>query len=80
MLVIIGVIALLRSFSSSAIGDVGDMGIIMTENIYRHIATGDPKKSHFQKVYEGATEVGGAIAAKRGRSPNLHRSLPVSPP
>ncbi|HBJ85536.1 MAG TPA: CusA/CzcA family heavy metal efflux RND transporter, partial [Verrucomicrobiales bacterium] len=44
-----------------AIGDVADMGIIMTENIYRHIATGDPKKSHFQKVYDGATEVGGAI-------------------
>ncbi len=44
-----------------AIGDVADMGIIMTENIYRHIATGDAKKSHFQKVYEGATEVGGAI-------------------
>jgi Cu(I)/Ag(I) efflux system membrane protein CusA/SilA len=44
-----------------AIGDVGDMGIIMTENIYRHIATGDKEKSHFQKVYEGAAEVGGAI-------------------
>ncbi len=44
-----------------AIGDVADMGIIMTENIYRHIANGDPKKSHFQKVYDGATEVGGAI-------------------
>jgi Cu(I)/Ag(I) efflux system membrane protein CusA/SilA len=44
-----------------AIGDVGDMGIIMTENIYRHIAAGDAKKSHFQKIYEGAAEVGGAI-------------------
>ena len=44
-----------------AIGDVADMGIIMTENIYRHIASGDARKSHFQKVYEGATEVGGAI-------------------
>lgn len=44
-----------------AIGDVGDMGIIMTENIYRHVASGDKSKSHFQKVYEGATEVGGAI-------------------
>jgi Cu(I)/Ag(I) efflux system membrane protein CusA/SilA len=44
-----------------AIGDVGDMGIIMTENIYRHIATGDKSKSHFQKVFEGASEVGGAI-------------------
>jgi Cu(I)/Ag(I) efflux system membrane protein CusA/SilA len=44
-----------------AIGDVADMGIIMTENIYRHIAIADPKKSHFQRVYDGATEVGGAI-------------------
>ena len=44
-----------------AIGDVGDMGIIMTENIYRHIATGDQDKSHFQKVFDGASEVGGAI-------------------
>jgi len=45
-----------------AIGDVGDMGIIMTENIYRHIASGDQTKSHFQRVYDGASEVGGAIA------------------
>lgn len=44
-----------------AIGDVADMGIIMTENIYRHIATGKPGRSYFQKVYDGATEVGGAI-------------------
>lgn len=44
-----------------AIGDVSDMGIIMTENIYRHVAANDGKKSHFQVVYEGATEVGGAI-------------------
>ena len=44
-----------------AIGDVADMAIIMTENIYRHIANGDASKSHFQRVYEGASEVGGAI-------------------
>jgi Cu(I)/Ag(I) efflux system membrane protein CusA/SilA len=44
-----------------AIGDVGDMGIIMTESIYRHVATGDKSKSLFQKVFEGASEVGGAI-------------------
>src|SRR4030095_8870878 len=31
---------------ANASGDVGDMGIIMTENIYRHIATGDKAKSH----------------------------------
>lgn len=44
-----------------AIGDVGDMGIIMTENIYRHVAMAEPGKTHFQRVYAGATEVGGAI-------------------
>lgn len=44
-----------------AIGDVADMGIIMTENIYRHVAMAEPGKTHFQRVYEGATEVGGAI-------------------
>ena len=44
-----------------AIGDVGDMGIIMTENIYRHIATRDKTRRHFQKVFDGALEVGGAI-------------------
>ena len=44
-----------------AIGDVADMGIIMTENIYRRVAMNEPGKTHFQRVYEGATEVGGAI-------------------
>src|SRR5688500_18994435 len=31
-----------------AIGDVGDMGIIMTENIYRRIATKRAEQSHFE--------------------------------
>jgi len=48
-----------------AIGDVADMGIIMAENIYRRLAaaTDEEKreKGHFGIVYEGATEVGGAI-------------------
>lgn len=48
-----------------AIGDIADMGIIMTENIYRRIASATPEereeKGHFGLVYEGATEVGGAI-------------------
>ncbi len=44
-----------------AIGDVGDMGIIMTENIYRRVATAQGNKSHFENVFEGATEVGRAI-------------------
>lgn len=44
-----------------AIGDVCDMGIIMTENIYRHVAQNDGSKSYRQCVEEGATEVGTAI-------------------
>ncbi|MCC6678452.1 MAG: efflux RND transporter permease subunit [Phycisphaerales bacterium] len=48
-----------------AIGDVADMGIIMTENIYRHLAGASEEekrqKGRFAIVYEGATEVGGAI-------------------
>ncbi len=44
-----------------AIGDVCDMGLIMTENIYRHIANNDGSKTHYQCVEEGAFEVGTAI-------------------
>lgn len=48
-----------------AIGDIADMGIIMSENIYRRLASAseDEKntKGYFGIVYEGATEVGGAI-------------------
>ena len=43
-----------------AIGDVSDMGIIMTENIYRRLTT-DKNRAYFDVVYESATEVGGAI-------------------
>ena len=48
-----------------AIGDVADMGIIMTENIYRRLAAATDEerreKGYFGIVYEGAAEVGGAI-------------------
>ena len=44
-----------------AIGDVCDMGLIMTENIYRHVAKNDGSKSYYQCVEEGAFEVGTAI-------------------
>jgi copper/silver efflux system protein len=43
-----------------AIGDVADMGIIMTENIYRRVSA-EPNRPHGTVVYEAATEVGGAI-------------------
>ncbi|MFH1377687.1 MAG: efflux RND transporter permease subunit, partial [Planctomycetota bacterium] len=48
-----------------AIGDVSDMGIIMSENIYRRLAdaTEEEKKEkgYYGIIYSGATEVGGAI-------------------
>lgn len=44
-----------------AIGDVADMALIMTENIYRRLSENDGSKSHYQCVEEGACEVGGAI-------------------
>jgi Cu(I)/Ag(I) efflux system membrane protein CusA/SilA len=43
-----------------AIGDVADMGIIMTENIYRRVAA-ERQRPFATVVYEGATEVGPAI-------------------
>lgn len=43
-----------------AIGDVADMGIIMTENIYRRVAN-EPGRPHGEVVYDAATEVGGAM-------------------
>jgi Cu(I)/Ag(I) efflux system membrane protein CusA/SilA len=48
-----------------AIGDIADMGIIMSENIYRRLASASEKekleRGYFGIVYDGATEVGGAI-------------------
>jgi Cu(I)/Ag(I) efflux system membrane protein CusA/SilA len=43
-----------------AIGDVADMGIIMTENIYRRVAA-ERQRPFATVVYEGAAEVGPAI-------------------
>ncbi|MDX1930628.1 MAG: efflux RND transporter permease subunit, partial [Pirellulaceae bacterium] len=45
-----------------AIGDVSDMGIIMTENIYRRLAA-EPERPYREVVYEAACEVGGAIVS-----------------
>ena len=44
-----------------AIGVMVDMGIILCENILRHIEHDPPGKSRFQIIHEAATEVGGAI-------------------
>ena len=44
-----------------AIGDVADMALIMTENIYRRLSENDGSKSHYQCVEEGAFEVGRPI-------------------
>ena len=43
-----------------AIGDVADMGIIMTENIYRRVAS-ERIRPYATVVYDAATEVGPAI-------------------
>ena len=44
-----------------AIGTMVDMGIIMTENIYRHLTESDGTKSRIEVIYEAGKEVGGAI-------------------
>ncbi len=44
-----------------AIGTMVDMGIIMTENIYRHLTEADGTKSRIEIIYEAGKEVGGAI-------------------
>ena len=57
-----------------AIGDVADMALIMTENIYRRLSENDGSKSHYQCVEEGAFEVGG-----RSSRPSPIRSSPSFP-
>jgi copper/silver efflux system protein len=44
-----------------AIGVMVDMGIILTENILRHIEHEPPGKSTLKIVHEAASEVGGAV-------------------
>ncbi len=60
---VVGVDANIMSLAglAIAIGDVGDMAIIMTENIYRHVATKRSDKPHWEAVYDGAKEVGRPI-------------------
>ncbi len=44
-----------------AIGTLVDMGIIMTENIYRHLTESDGSKPRIEVIYEAGKEVSGAI-------------------
>jgi Cu(I)/Ag(I) efflux system membrane protein CusA/SilA len=44
-----------------AIGTLVDMGIIMTENIYRHLTESDGSKPRIEVIYDAGKEVGGAI-------------------
>jgi len=47
---------------SIAIGEVGDMGIVLVENMLQHLKKASPKESRFEVLYRAATEVGGAVA------------------
>jgi copper/silver efflux system protein len=44
-----------------AIGTIVDMGLIMSENILRHLEEADPEEPRLEVVYRGATEVGSAV-------------------
>ena len=44
-----------------AVGTIVDMGIILTENILRHLRDADPGESRLDVVQRGATEVSGAV-------------------
>ena len=44
-----------------AIGTIVDMGIVMTENIVRHLAAAGPEESRLEVIYRAASEVGSAI-------------------
>jgi Cu(I)/Ag(I) efflux system membrane protein CusA/SilA len=44
-----------------AVGTIVDMGIILTENILRHLNLADPSESRLDVVQRGASEVSGAV-------------------
>ena len=44
-----------------AIGTMVDMGVVICENILRHLDQADPKESRLQVVHRAAAEVGGAV-------------------
>jgi len=44
-----------------AIGTMVDVGIVLTENILKHVSPGQGAKERLESVYRGATEVSGAV-------------------
>jgi len=44
-----------------AIGTMVDMGVIISENILKHIRDDDTPKRRLEAIFEGASEVGGAV-------------------
>jgi copper/silver efflux system protein len=44
-----------------AIGTIVDMGIIVSENVMRHLDTAEPGESRLDVVHRGASEVGSAV-------------------
>jgi copper/silver efflux system protein len=44
-----------------AIGTIVDMGIIVSENVMRHLAEARPEEKRIDVVYRGTTEVGSAV-------------------
>jgi len=44
-----------------AIGVIVDMGVIVTENVLKHLDAADPDEPRIEIVYRGTREVGGAI-------------------
>jgi copper/silver efflux system protein len=44
-----------------AIGTIVDMGIVLTENILKHLEKADPEESRLEVVHRACTEVGGAV-------------------
>ena len=44
-----------------AIGTIVDMGVIVVENVLKHLDEADPSENRLEVVYRGASEVGSAI-------------------
>ena len=44
-----------------AIGTIVDMGIVITENIMRHLSEADPEESRLEVIYRATSEVGSAV-------------------